>query len=122
MTVDYSLALSNRLDGLRNVYLTVTATLCLLDYAIEPRKGYDILVIVPNGWYLSKGILKIVESQTVARELIDKTQAFGIYIPIISDPEIVWKMTGEDPRTAPDTFAKRAWEFNVIATQEPVNK
>lgn len=129
MTVDFTPALSIALDARRNVFHGTSATLCLLDYAIQPRKGYDVLRAVASGWHLHSGkepgdpmVLEIAESSTITRELLNKAQGFGIYVPVISAPEKAWVLIGEDPRKAPTYPSKRLWFFTVIPTQEPVNR
>jgi hypothetical protein len=119
---DFTAPLSKGLDAKRKVFHGTTATLSLLDHARPNRRGYDVLVDVESGWHLTKdNELHIAESATVTREKLDKATAFGIYIPIISDPAKVWAIT-DDGRKAPTYPAKRIWVFIVSPTQEPFDR
>lgn len=126
---DFTLPLSKGLDARRRVFHGTTATLALLDFARPDRRGYDVLIDVPDGWHLHSGkdigelmVLEIAETETVTRELLDKAVAFGIYIPGISDPLKAWVMEGDESRKAPTSAAKRVWIFTVSPTQEVVNR
>jgi hypothetical protein len=119
---DFTKALAAGLDAKRNVFLGKTATLSLLDYATNGRKGYDVIRQVLTGWFLHADkeiegvmVLQIAELDPITREMLDKSNAFGIYIPTISAPAKIWIDEG---RKAPTYPSKRIWTFNVKPSGE----
>lgn len=124
---DFTRALAAGLNARRRVFHGETATLALLDHARPNRRGYDVLVNVPDDWHLHSGkdigelmVLEIAETATVTREKLNKAVAFKIFIPGISDPAKVWIMEGDDPRKAPTYPAKKIWVFTVKPSGETV--
>lgn len=122
---DFTPALSKALDVRRRVFHGELTTLSLLDFARPGLKGYDILVVVADGWHLHSGkdigelmVLEVAEKDAVTREKLNKAVAFKIFIPGISEPAKVWIMEGEDPRKAPTYPNKRIWVFTVKPSGE----
>lgn len=119
---DFTPALAAGLNAKRKLFNGSTATLALLDYATRGRQGYDVIRIVESGWFLHADkeieglmVLEIAELDPITREMIDKANAFGIYIPTISAPAKVWKDEG---RKAPTYPTKRIWRFQIKPSGE----
>jgi hypothetical protein len=118
---DFTNALAKGMDAHRRVFFGNSATLVLLDYARDGRRGYDATLTVPNGWHLSSGkepsdpmVLEIAEKGTVTRALLDEVRAFGINGK-------VYKIL-DDGRKAPTYPNKRIWTFQVMPSGEVVDR
>lgn len=111
-------------DTLRKFWHGSEATLVILNHARPGRRGYDAVVDVLTGWHLTKdNELKIVESETVTREILSAADTFGIYIPKISDPAKIWKLQSiDDARVAPTLANMRKWLFFLVPTGEVLER
>ncbi len=119
--MEYSLALSLKLDARRELSHGQLATLDILDYARPGFRGYDSLMGVASGWQFRSGkeigepiTLEIVESTTLTAEILGKATVFSVNGKI-------FKLVGEEGRKAPTDPSKPLWNFRILPTGEIFN-